>query len=119
MPSTEPTSRGVRLLYDLLYGLLWVAATCFLVLALAALVVMGIVLSADSGPMWTPGPIAAWVPAAVMFASAHAFRACAHALCPFSDEPSLEVAEPIIIVLFCLGCLAAAVAVAVVAIRLL
>jgi hypothetical protein len=119
MPPTEPTSRRARLLYDLLYGLLWVAATCFLVLAVAALVVMGIVLSADSGPMWTPGPIAAWVPAAVMFASAQAFRACAHALCPFNDHPSMEVMEPIVIGLFCLACLAAAVAVAVVAIRLL
>jgi hypothetical protein len=119
MPPIKPTRSRARVRLRLLRGLLWIAATCLLLAALGALVVLGIVLSADSSPRWMPDPIAAWGPGAVMFAAAFAFRACARALFPHSDAASVDASAPILAALWVLGCLAAAVAVVVVAIRLL
>jgi hypothetical protein len=119
MPPATPTTSRARVWPRLLRGLLWTAATCLLLAALGALVVLGIVLSADSSPRWMPDPIAAWAPFAILLAAAFAFRACARALYPHSDAASIDAGAPILLALWVLGCLAAAVAVAVVAIRLL
>jgi hypothetical protein len=62
MPPATPTTSRARVWPRLLRGLLWTAATCLLLAALGALVVLGIVLSADSSSRWMPDPIAAWAP---------------------------------------------------------